>query len=101
MSYRTKFGLLCGLVSVDEVCLTYLEIYSNPLELRMPVEDRDDYIDVVAQAVIDRLEERDRVSSLVNAVVARVFEIQKQTQEALAAEAAEKEESAKSSPETK
>jgi hypothetical protein len=67
----------------------------------MPVEDRDDYIDVVAQAVIDRLEERDRVSSLVNAVVARVFEIQKQTQEALAAEAAEKEASTKSSPETK
>jgi hypothetical protein len=68
----------------------------------MPVEDRDDYIDVVAQAVIDRLEERDRVSSLVNAVVQRVFEIQKQTADAQAAADKEaKEASGKSSPETK
>jgi hypothetical protein len=44
----------------------------------MRIEDRDDYIDLVAQAVIDRIEEADRVNGLVNMVVQRVFELQKQ-----------------------
>jgi hypothetical protein len=45
---------------------------------RMKLEDRDDFIDLVAQAVIDRIEERDRISGLVNMVVARVLELQKE-----------------------
>jgi ethanolamine utilization protein EutQ (cupin superfamily) len=52
----------------------------------MAIEDRDDFVDVVAQAVIDRIEERHRVSSLVEQVVARVIEIQKK-EAALRAEA--------------
>ena len=52
----------------------------------MAIEDRDDFVDVVAQAVIDRIEERSRVSSLVEQVVARVIEIQKK-EAALKAEA--------------
>jgi ethanolamine utilization protein EutQ (cupin superfamily) len=52
----------------------------------MAIEDRDDFVDVVAQAVIDRIEERHRVSSLVEQVVARVIEIQKK-EAALKAEA--------------
>ena len=48
----------------------------------MGIENRDDYIDLVAQAVIDRIEERDRVSSLVDAVVRRVMELQKESAEA-------------------
>lgn len=51
----------------------------------MGIENRDDYIDLVAQAVIDRIEERDRVSSLVDAVVRRVMELQKESAEAKAA----------------
>jgi hypothetical protein len=43
----------------------------------MAIEDRDDFVDVVAQAVIDRIEERHRVNGLVEQVVARVIEIQK------------------------
>jgi hypothetical protein len=52
----------------------------------MAIEDRDDFVDVVAQAVIDRIEERHRVTSLVEQVVARVIEIQKK-EAALKAEA--------------
>ena len=52
----------------------------------MAIEDRDDFVDVVAQAVIDRIEERYRVNSLVEQVVARVIEIQKK-EAALRAEA--------------
>ena len=52
----------------------------------MAIEDRDDFVDVVAQAVIDRIEEKSRVSSLVEQVVARVIEIQKK-EAALKAEA--------------
>ena len=52
----------------------------------MAIEDRDDFVDVVAQAVIDRIEEKHRVSSLVEQVVARVIEIQKK-EAALRAEA--------------
>lgn len=50
----------------------------------MLLEDRDDYVDLVAQAVIDRIEERDRLAGLVEMVVSRVVELQKQ-QAALAA----------------
>ena len=52
----------------------------------MAIEDRDDFVDVVAQAVIDRIEERHRVNGLVEQVVARVIEIQKK-EAALKAEA--------------
>ncbi|MDX1935241.1 MAG: helix-turn-helix transcriptional regulator [Capsulimonadales bacterium] len=41
-------------------------------------EDQEDFVDLVAQAVIDRIEERDRIEGLVNLVVARVFEMQRQ-----------------------
>lgn len=47
----------------------------------MAIEDRDDFVDVVAQAVIDRIEERSRVHILVEQVVARVIEIQKKEAE--------------------
>ena len=52
----------------------------------MRIDNRDDYIDLVAQAVIDRIEEKDRVSSLVDAVVRRVIELQKEASEAQASE---------------
>jgi hypothetical protein len=52
----------------------------------MRIEDREDFVDMVAQAVIDRIEESSKVTSLVDAVVRRVFELQKQ-EEALKAEA--------------
>ncbi len=47
----------------------------------MRIEDRDDFVDLVAQAVIDRIEERERVSSLVSQVVARVLELQKEQEQ--------------------
>jgi hypothetical protein len=50
----------------------------------MRIENQNDYIDVVAQAVIDRIEERERVSSLVDAVVRRVIELQKEAEDAKA-----------------
>ncbi len=46
----------------------------------MPKGDSDDtdaYIDLVAQAVIDKIEERGRVAQLVEQVAARVIEMQK------------------------
>jgi hypothetical protein len=52
----------------------------------MRIEDREDFVDMVAQAVIDRIEESSKVTSLVDAVVKRVFELQKQ-EEALKTEA--------------
>jgi hypothetical protein len=63
----------------------------------MRIEDRDDYIDLVAQAVIDRIEERDRVSGLVNMVVQRVFEIQQQKADEAKANAEQSEAPASSS----
>ena len=48
----------------------------------MRIEDRADYIDMVAQAVIDRIEERDRVAILVDLVAKRVMELQKAQAEA-------------------
>jgi hypothetical protein len=50
----------------------------------MRIEDREEYVDLVAQAVIDRIEERDRLASLVDLVVRRVVELQEQKQAALA-----------------
>ncbi len=50
----------------------------------MRMEDREEYVDMVAQAVIDRIEERDRIAGLVDLVVRRVMELQDQ-QAALAA----------------
>lgn len=43
----------------------------------MRLEDREEYVDMVAQAVIDRIEERDRLAALVDMVVRRVVELQK------------------------
>ena len=42
----------------------------------MRIEDREDYIDLVAQAMIDRSEERDRLANLVDMVARRVTELQ-------------------------
>ena len=41
----------------------------------MRIEDREEYVDLVAQAVIDRIEERDRLAGLVDMVVRRVVEL--------------------------
>ena len=48
----------------------------------MRMEDREEYVDMVAQAVIDRIEERDRLAGLVDLVVRRVMELQKAQAEA-------------------
>ena len=48
----------------------------------MRIEDREEYVDLVAQAVIDRIEERDRLAGLVDLVVRRVMELQKAQAEA-------------------
>jgi len=53
----------------------------------MRIEDREEYVDMVAQAVIDKIEERDRIAVLVETVVRRVVELQEQKQAALAAAA--------------
>lgn len=45
----------------------------------MRIEDREEFVDLVAQAVIDRIEERDRILGLVDLVVNRVTELQHQT----------------------
>ncbi len=42
----------------------------------MRIEDRDEFVDLVAQAVIDKMEERDRIEGLVGLVVARVLALQ-------------------------
>ena len=52
----------------------------------MRIEDREEFIDLVAQAVIDRIEERDRISGMVNMVVARVLELQKEEENAKASD---------------
>lgn len=44
----------------------------------MRIDNRDDYIDLVAQAVIDRIEEKERVTFLVDAVVNRVLQLQRE-----------------------
>ena len=40
-------------------------------------KDRADYVDMVAQAAIDKIEERDRLAMLVEQVAHRVVELQK------------------------
>ena len=50
----------------------------------MRIEDRDEYVDLVAQAVIDKIEERDRIEGMVNLVVARVLALQKEQAQAAA-----------------
>jgi len=39
--------------------------------------DRVEYVDMVAQAVTDKIEERDRLATLVDLVAKRVMELQK------------------------
>lgn len=48
----------------------------------MRIEDREEFIDLVAQAVIDRIEERDRIAGMVDLVARRVRELQQQQTEA-------------------
>lgn len=44
-------------------------------------EERDELIDLIAQAVIDRIEERDQINGLADMVVARVFALQREEDE--------------------
>lgn len=44
----------------------------------MDPEERNTLVDMVAQAVMDKMEERDRTNALADLVVARVLEMQKQ-----------------------
>ena len=48
----------------------------------MRIEDRPEYVDMVAQAVIDKIEERDRITVLVERIAQRVMELQKAQAEA-------------------
>lgn len=41
-------------------------------------EERNELVDMVAQAVIDKIEERDKTNRLADLVVARVIELQQQ-----------------------
>lgn len=50
----------------------------------MRIEDREDFVDLVAQAVIDKMEEHERVESLVSLVVARVLAMQREEADAAA-----------------
>ncbi len=51
----------------------------------MRIEDREEFVDQVAQAVIDKIEERDRIEGMVSLVVARVLALQKEQAQAQAA----------------
>lgn len=53
--------------------------------------ERSELVDLVAQAVIDKIEERDRINGLANMVVARVLALQ---EEEMALKAQEKKEAA-------
>lgn len=44
----------------------------------MDPEERNALVDMVAQAVMDKMEERERTNALADLVVARVLEMQKQ-----------------------
>ena len=44
----------------------------------MDPEERNALVDMVAQAVMDKMEERDRTNALADLVVARVLEMQNQ-----------------------
>ena len=48
----------------------------------MRIEDREEFVDQVAQAVIDKIEERDRIEGMVSLVVARVLALQKEQAQA-------------------
>ncbi len=50
----------------------------------MRLENSEDFVDAVAQAVIDRIEEHSRVAVLVETVTQRVLELQKREREARA-----------------
>ena len=43
----------------------------------LDLEERNAYVDMVAQAVIDKIEERDRINGLADLVFARVLDLQK------------------------
>lgn len=47
----------------------------------MALENRADFVDMVAQAVLDKIEERQRVTMLVEMVVNRVIQLQKQEED--------------------
>ncbi len=46
----------------------------------MDPEERTLLVDMIAQAVIDRLEERDKVNKIADMIVARVIALQKEEQ---------------------
>ena len=50
----------------------------------MRIEDRDEFVDIVAQAVIDKIEERNRIEGLVGLVVTRVLALQEEQAQAKA-----------------
>ena len=47
------------------------------------VKERDELVDLVAQAVVDRLEERSKIGMLVEMVVQRIYAIQAEDAKAL------------------
>ena len=51
----------------------------------MVISDPEQFIDLVAQAVIDKLEERSRIQSLVEKIVVRVRELQQEEHDLTAA----------------
>lgn len=55
----------------------------------MNLEERFEFVDLVAQAVVDKMEERDRINGMVNMVVARVIEMQQAETALKALEAAQ------------
>lgn len=48
------------------------------------LEERDELVDLIAQAVIDRIEERDRINGLADMVVARFFALQREEDDLMA-----------------
>jgi GTP-binding protein EngB required for normal cell division len=58
----------------------------------MRIEDRDEFVDKVAQAVIDYIEERDRIAGMVELVARCVMELQKETRDAELARLAQEQE---------
>lgn len=47
----------------------------------MALDDREELVDMIAQAVIDKMEERDRIMRLADLVVARVVALQSEKSE--------------------
>ncbi len=52
----------------------------------MTPEERNELVDMVAQAVIDRIEQRSEINSMADIVVARVIQLQKEEAELQAQE---------------